>query len=96
MFNYVDILGTDEAEKTVLANYKNGSFLLDAIPAAVNYMKSKNGYIMLLKDCSGLVIQVTPESTIDSVEKDWLDLREINFKMARPQVEPSSQPTVIL
>lgn len=96
MFNYVDILGTDEAEKTVLATYRNGSFILDAIPAAVNYMKSKDGYVMLLKDCLGLVIEVTPESTIDSVEKAWLDLRDVNFKAIRPQAEPSSQPSVSL
>lgn len=99
MFNYVDILGIDENEKTVLASYRNGSFSLDAIPAAVNYMKSKSGYTMLLKDSLGLVIQVDPESTIDSVEEAWLALKDINFKAMTEQykqmvaAESSSQPT---
>ena len=97
MLNYVDILGIDENEKTVLASYRNGSFYLDAIPAAVCYMKDKKGYVMLLKDCSGLVIQVAPESTIDSVEKDWLALKDINLEAmrasAQTQISSQNDPT---
>ena len=100
MFNYVDILGIDEEEKTVLASYRNGSFSLDAIPAAVCYMKDKQGYVMLLKDCVGLVVQVDPTSTIDSVEKDWLSLKNINMEAMRQSVpdEMSAQndPTQVI
>ena len=102
MFNYVDILGIDENEKTVLAKYRNGSFSLDAIPAAVCYMKKKEGYTMLLKDCLGLVVQVDPSSTIDSVEADWLALRDVNMQAMREsalkmmQEQQSNQPTFSL
>lgn len=78
MFNFVDILGTDENEKTVLASYRNGSFTLDVIPAVVNYMKGKDGYVMLLKDAWGLVIEVTPDSTLESVEQAWQDIKDAN------------------
>ncbi len=96
MFKFVDIIGTDEESKTVLASYRDGSIVLDAIPATVNYMKNKVGYTMLFKDNAGVVIEVTPESTIDSVEADWLAAkdREKQVFLAAAAQKTQAQPTL--
>ena len=96
MFKFVDIIGTDEESKTVLATYRNGSLVLDAIPAAVNYMKSKTGYTMLLKDYSGVVFEVTPDSTLESAEESWMIAKQMNNKVPAGLFEQPapSQPSM--
>lgn len=93
--NYVEIIGIDEESKTILAKHSNGSMVLDAIPDAVQYMKSKKDYTMLFSDYYGVVFEITPESTIESAETAWQLARQMNnnIKQQKSQASmPTSQP----
>ena len=94
--NYVEIIGIDEDSKTILAKHSNGSLVLDAIPDAVSYMKSKKDHTMLFRDYFGVVFEITPESTIESAEEAWLLAKQMNnnVRQSKPQTSEQSAPSM--
>ena len=93
--NYVEIIGIDEESKTILAKHSNGSMVLDAIPDAVLYMKSRKDHKMLFSDYFGVVFEITPDSTIESAEEAWRLAKQMNnnIKQQKSQATvPAPQP----